>query len=82
MNLLLSCLRGVDNNYNEDTTTDDSQSELTKLRLENQTLQLLLREHLNKSTIQNDENDTESSSTQQVMPSKNKTNPPIHVTLT
>ena len=40
---------GMDSNYNDETAADGSQSELTQLRLENQALQLLLREHLNKS---------------------------------
>lgn len=59
---------GVDSNYNDDIAVDGSQSELTKLRLENQALQLLLRENLNKSTLQN-EDDTEVSSTRWIVPS-------------
>lgn len=42
----------MDSNYNNDTTADGSQSELIILRLENQALQLLLREHMNKSVSQ------------------------------
>lgn len=52
----------------------DSQSELTKLMLKNQTLQMLLKEHLKKNSLHNDEDDTEASSRRQVIPPENNNN--------
>lgn len=66
----------VDSNYNENIVVDGSRSEFTRLRLENQAFQLLLREHLNKSvSYQEKENGTEVLFTRQANPAKNNTTP-------
>lgn len=59
-------LRGtIDSNYNDlSVAANNSQSELANLRLENQALQLLLKKHLKKNALQNDDDDnTEASPT-------------------
>ena len=66
----------MDSNYNDETAASGSQSELTRLRLENQALQLLLKEHLNKSiSVQEEEDGDEVSSTRQALPTKENTIP-------
>lgn len=53
----------VDSNYNEHSAAvSGSESELTKLRIKNQALQELLKGHLLKTALQNDEDDTATSS--------------------
>lgn len=65
----------VNNQYNDPSTAvAGSENEITKLRLNNQALQALLKEHLRKSASRNEEEDTAASSTKQPQPSKiNKT---------
>lgn len=70
----------VDSNYNNDTAADGSQSELTGLRLENQALQLLLKQQLNKFISRQEEKDgTEVSSTRRADLAKKNTTPPIPI---
>ena len=67
---------GVDSNYNDKTAAGGSQSELTRLRLENQALQLLLKEHINKFiSVQEEEDGDEVSSTRRALPAKKNTIP-------
>lgn len=65
-------------NYNDqNVAATDSQSELTKLRLENQALQMLLKEYLKKNALLNDDDDTEASSTRRAVPPKYNITHPI-----
>ena len=65
----------MDSNYDDETATDGSQDEITKLRLENQALQLLLREHLIRSVFVQAEDDDEVSSTRRFRPTNRNTLP-------
>ena len=60
----------MDSNYNDSTGADGSQDEITKLRLENQALQLFLREHLNRFVSVQAEDGDKVSSTRRVLPAK------------
>ena len=40
--------KGMDSNYADSVAADNSQTEITKLRIENQALQMLLKEHFRK----------------------------------
>lgn len=67
---------GLDSNYDDDMAADDFESELTRLWLENQALQL----HLCKFVSQQEEADgTEASSTWWAVPPRESTVPPIPV---
>ena len=70
---------GVDSNYNDGTVAHESQDEITKLRLENHALQLLLREHLNRSEYVQAEDGDEVSSTRRVRPTERNIVPPALV---
>lgn len=74
----------MDNNYNEySVVANGSESELNKLRVENQALQALLKKHLLEIALQNEEDDTTASSTGQNLQKKtNITTPGIFPTHT
>lgn len=65
----------MDNNYNMvSIVVGDMESELTKLRLENKALHLLLREHLKKYVFRNNEDETEASLAQTQSPKSHNNN--------
>ena len=68
---------GVENNYDDGMSGEESQGEITKLRLENQALQLLLREQLKKSISLQAEDGDEVSSTRRFRPTNRSTLPPV-----
>lgn len=61
----------VNNNYAKSVEEGDSQSELTKLKLKNKVIQLLLNEHLKRQIQQIQENETEASLTRHFTPPNN-----------
>lgn len=67
----------VDSNYNDNiTTADGSDDELTRLKTDNQALQLMLERHMKKSGLMEVNNDTAASSTKQNPPETRNVNDP------